>query len=298
MPTKLYIDGIIYSLQKKGGISILFNELIKRLPVNYCTIGIEDNININFNNQLVNNYKHRLLERLRPAISNTKCDIFHSTYYRIPYIRHKFNILTVHDFVNEKYNKGFRKSIHSYQKSKAINAADLIICVSNNTRRDLINMYGSSFYEKTTVIYNGVSNDFNANNTISCSNQILFVGNRGGYKNFKSLLIAMSVLTNYRLVCVGGGEFTKDELILINKFSIDRCDNLGYISNLELNQEYNKSFCLVYPSFLRRFWDSDFRIDESRLSCNCSKFIFNTRSYRRSCNFNEPRYTRRNYTLS
>ena len=46
MSTKLYIDGIIYSLQKEGGISILFNELIKRLPINYSTIGLENNVNI------------------------------------------------------------------------------------------------------------------------------------------------------------------------------------------------------------------------------------------------------------
>ena len=166
MSPKLYIDGIIYSLQKKGGITILFNELINRLPKNYCTVGIEDSINISFNNQLVHNYKHRLLERLMPAVSNTKCDIFHSTYYRTPQKKHKYNILTVHDFVNEKYNKGFRKTIHSYQKSKAINAADLIICVSKSTKIDLINMYGSSFDEKTVVIYNGVSHDFNLNDNI------------------------------------------------------------------------------------------------------------------------------------
>ena len=57
MTTKLYIDGIIYSLQKKGGISILFNEIITRLPKNFSTIGIEENINIEYLDALDNQHK-------------------------------------------------------------------------------------------------------------------------------------------------------------------------------------------------------------------------------------------------
>lgn len=186
----IFYDGIIYSLQGGGGISVLFNELVSRLPQHLY--------------YLKRYGKVRYLERYRRVPLRFPVDIFHSTYYRLPYNGRCAVVTTVHDFTYEKFSSGIKKYAHSLQKKNAVMQSDLLLCVSNSTKADLLEFYGKDLDSKIRVVHNGVSHDY-------CflgrgfNHEVLFVGTRQGYKNFISVVKALSFIKDLTLVCVGGG---------------------------------------------------------------------------------------------
>jgi mannosyltransferase len=250
---KLYIDGIIYSLQKHGGISTVFNELITRLPFDFYNLILYNNNNFK-HNQSTNNliYKQRTLERYRQISINSEYKLFHSTYYRNPVQKNLKIIQTVHDFIYERFHNGIKRRVHVLQKSNAIKNADIIICVSNNTKIDLLNYYGANLENKCKVIHNAASTDFFQLNYDCNKSQVLYIGNRSGYKNFKSLVLALKNLLELNLVIVGSS-LTKDDLFFLHKYLPKRFTYLGHLTNEELNIQYNISLCLVYPSLYEGF---------------------------------------------
>ncbi len=235
----VFYDGIIYSLQSGGGISVLFNELISRMPVGSYELNL--------------NAGSKYLARYRSVQASAGFDIFHSTYYRLPTKKKCEIVTTVHDYTYERYSTGLKKSVHSWQKNKAIRAADKIICVSESTRRDLLEFTGHQNEQDVVVVHNGVSSEYFPIQDRVLLDQILFVGARGGYKNFLNTVHAIAATTDMTLLCVGGGPFTDAELNVLNKSLPDRFSHAGYITNKQLNLEYNRSLCLVYPSLYEGF---------------------------------------------
>lgn len=259
---KIIIDGIIYSLQRYGGITVYFNELLARLSqsddnIELVTFGAELGIPIDSPRIQHKNVTARLLERYRDFDfmgSGSKDNIFHSSYYRLPSAKSVPSVVTVHDFVYERSARGLRRWIHSYHKFAAIRAAQAVICVSQSTLDDLHEFVGVRHNQSVYVIHNGVSDIFRP---ITCEAIykpfVLYVGQRNGYKNFKSLLRCMSLLPELELRCVGGGLFTKDELLSMDDGVRQRIHNEGFVSDLKLNILYNQAACLVYPSSYEGF---------------------------------------------
>lgn len=253
----LHIDGIIYSLQRYGGITVCFNELISRLKKNTADfeIGLHNDL-MNKDiliepNILIRN--KRLLEARRPAIvDNKSVTVFHSTYYRVPNNRIPF-VTTVHDFTYEKYIKGYRACLHSRLKSKAIHSADAIVCVSESTKLDMLNFMPGLDESKVSVIYNGVSNDYYSISNSDIGSDVLFVGSRASYKNFDLAVKAVARVSGLSLVVVGGGDLTPSEVRLLNEKLPSRYMKLGFLSNAELNLLYNSAFCLIHPSSYEGF---------------------------------------------
>ncbi len=232
-------DGIIYRLQRGGGISVLFNELISRLPKSEYSLVIPE--------------LKGWFERYRDPRAGDGFDVFHSTYYRLPRDHVGAVVTTVHDFTYERYFYGVQRWVHSWQKNRAIAGSDRIICVSESTKKDLLEFCGAKYESKIVVIANGVSADYRSIPDSPVCDQVLFVGARVGYKNFLATVQALSEFNDLQLVCVGGGGFTSDELRLLDAKIPGRYRHAGFLSNLELNEEYNKSLCLVYPSLYEGF---------------------------------------------
>ena len=67
--------------------------------------------------------------------------IFHSSYYRISLQKDVINVTTVYDFIYEKFRFGLAKYIHFFQKKIAIKHSDAIICISQSTKNDLIELF-------------------------------------------------------------------------------------------------------------------------------------------------------------
>ena len=119
-------------------------------------------------------------------------DIVHETYffsYRLG-PRNARRVLTIHDMIHEKFPSNFPYGDKTARhKARAAARADHIICVSESTRDDAIEILGLS-PDRLSVIHHGF--DLMAVPAIGRQEKgspvdgpfLLYVGNRHGYKNF------------------------------------------------------------------------------------------------------------------
>jgi mannosyltransferase len=181
-------------------------------------------------------------------------NVFHSSYYRLPSQRNLPTVLTVYDFIYERFQYGPRQWVHSAQKNSAIRSAQSIICISESTKDDLLSYIGETPGQSIHVIHCGVSDVFrNIFLDPSAVPYVLFVGQRRGYKNFRLVLEAMSYLPEMELHCVGGGKLHHDELVGVKDSVLQRVKHHGFVTDDELNVLYNRAVCLAYPSSYEGF---------------------------------------------
>lgn len=268
----IHIDGIIFSLQAQGGISVYFRELMSRLQRNGTPthLSLETPLKAALTPALarpvanagfsVSVHPARRLERYRDARvapSGRATTVFHSSYYRRPQARSLPTVVTVHDFAYERCLSGPRRWVHSAQKYAAIRSAQAVICISEATRDDLLDLVGLRADQQLHVIYNGVGEQFRplaaAAQGDKAARFVLFVGMRGRYKNFSLLLQAMGHCPELELHCVGGGAIAPDELRGVSADVARRVRHLGPVSDERLNALYNQAACLAYPSAYEGF---------------------------------------------
>lgn len=262
-------DNIVFSLQKAGGISVVWYELLSRIKKNddFCCRFIDYHGDNMFRDGLdlgdATDYrKGNMLPILRylPVRQRGKTPfIFHSSYYRICKNPCAINITTVHDFTYEYYRSGLARQLHSRQKFQAIRHSEAIVCVSENTKKDLLKLLPEIDERKIHVIYNAVSEDYYVDECLDTKNlpfnsgsYVVFIGSRAGYKNF-DFLVRSIAKTNVNLVTVGT-PLSNDEENLVSKYiPAKRFKYMGYLSNQELNIIYNHALALAYPSSYEGF---------------------------------------------
>jgi mannosyltransferase len=256
----LALDGIVFSLQRHGGISVYFRQLMSRLSRD----GIDTDLTwhepalqdrpVESQSLRVHPQPQRRFERYRRCLTPAKAAVFHSTYYRKPVVKGLPTVVTVHDFAYERCNSGPRLWVHSAQKNAAIRAAQTVICISEATRQDLLEFVGEVPGQVVHVIHNGVADDFKPVSAAPAEKPfMLFVGQRGGYKNFKLALDTLALIPDLDLHCVGGGEMAARELASLPSSVCHRVHHLGTVSDRELNLLYNQAVCLFYPSIYEGF---------------------------------------------
>lgn len=274
---KILYDHQIFSTQKYGGISRYFYELMNEFNAN-------EDIDYRLNLLVSNNYyisnlddinpfeffsdtgfkgKNRLISWLNQKQFNLthsrgNYDVFHPTYYTPKFldkIGNKPFVLTVHDMIHEKFSEQFAKNDYTSPNKKIlVERASRIITVSQNTKDDLVDMWGVEA-DKIDVIYLGNSMKMPTDNTGALktpAEYILFVGNRNGYKNFDGLTEAVAPLIKQNeelfIICAGGGNFKPSELDDFKKLGIE--DNvLQYSLNDDsLAHLYMNAKMYVFPS--------------------------------------------------
>jgi len=214
----LLFDGIVFTLQETGGISVLFSEIISRMPAaSYELIGFRKTPPTAIVGATYSYYRPRPFERYRRARTTRAFQVFHSTYYRLPKSTRPKVVTTVYDFVYERFAPVHRRVVHTLQKQHAIAGSDRIICISENTRRDLLEFSGPSVADRTVVIPLAASDSFHPLSGEAVLPQVLFVGKRAGYKNFAAVVEALATLSDFTLLCVGGGPFDSAELDLLER---------------------------------------------------------------------------------
>lgn len=210
-------DNIIFSLQRFGGISVVWNELLQRAQADK-----ELNLTeLDYRNERL----YRRLERYRiPDYMAEKPSVFHSSYFRVLPQAGVHNVTTVHDLTYHFYRKGLPKAVHLWEEARALKHSEAIICISENTKRDLLTFYPWVKEEMIHVIYNGVSDDFYPIKNIEKKGYLLFIGNSSvSYKRYD---IAQEVAKRTGLELVAARNVTSEEL----------------------NKLYNEALCLLYPS--------------------------------------------------
>lgn len=242
-------------MQKYGGVSRYFNELITRL-----------NKKKNIETIKLYGFKGKL-SRMNSIMLGynylkNKFNIYHPTYYSFSIKKKNYykTIITVFDMIHELYLKdveNFKADI--LMKKQSILNSDHIICISNNTKEDLKKIYRIND-DKISVIYLGspaigksfVKKDYKIPNKPF----ILYVGKRSDYKNFNILLqtyVDLNIYNDFNLICFGGGEFSVQELIEFEKFKIDNFIYYREGSDELLQYYYENAFVFVYPSLYEGF---------------------------------------------
>ena len=271
----LLLDNIIFSLQKTGGISVYWSQLLQGLlqsePEMRC-IERPDAIRNNLHRRHLRLPTERclpdpnrlplLLARYLPCRTPAPVGaIFHSSYYRTaPGL---LNIVTVHDFTYERMGSGFRRAVHRLQKARALRQAHRIICISESTRQDLVRYYPDLDSPRAVVIPQAAAAHFTP---LSDEQRqlpeiqlppwgrfILYVGDRSPYKQFPAAVEAVACLDGAGLVAVGGREPDPAEQRLLAAKLPGRFLYLHRPDDLLLNRLYNNAFCLLYPSAYEGF---------------------------------------------
>lgn len=259
---KLVLDGIIASLQKSGGISVYFRELLQHLDgVNQeAALLLEQPTHQDYpfladGCVRVTRRQSRLIERYRPCrLAPDLGGVFFSSYYRLPASNQMRTVVVVHDFIYELFRTGPGRWVHVQQKHAAIKAADAIICISEATRQDLLQWVGVRPNQVVHVIHNGVSEIFRPTHVSRPERPfMLYVGARAGYKNFRLAVAALDFLPDLELHCVGGGALTTSELNGISDARRSRVKHRGLVTDDQLNILYNQAVSLVYPSSYEGF---------------------------------------------
>jgi len=199
---------------------------------------------------------------MRCLLARFDPDVVHETYYSTRRLapRKSRIVLTIFDMIHEKFSQEFPPPDQtSHAKAVAAARADHIICISRNTQRDVIDILGVP-QEKTSVVYLGGSLNMRADRmTLRLEKPfLLYVGHRGGYKNFARLLRAYARSPLLRreclLICFGGGEFTHEELRLISEHNV-QTENVRHMSGSDdlLATLYASAAAFVYPSLHEGF---------------------------------------------
>jgi glycosyltransferase involved in cell wall biosynthesis len=152
------------------------------------------------------------------------------------------------------------KGEHTELKRKAIFAAARLICVSENTKKDLLNWY-SIPENKIAVIHQAAGIDASLSHgdePVPSYPYYLYVGSRdASYKNFDTLLLALakvaSINPDIRL-CVVGYPFDAIEIRRIAELQLSDCIELYTgTSDSHLAKLYRCSIAFVYPSLYEGF---------------------------------------------
>ena len=208
-------------------------------------------------NPLINSLLEPLILKLQQP------SILHYTYYS-PIYKQSFGakvVLTVFDMIHELHPQFFRSTDSTIaRKLEAIRAADHIIAISESTKRDLLKYYKLPD-DKVSVVYLASSLA-----TISTNQKlpkiskpyILYIGDRGGYKNFSKLLKAYAtsqfLSDSFDLICIGGHPLSKSELGYIAS-NLTRNDSVTRIScdDSLLSAYLTNASLLCYPSIYEGF---------------------------------------------
>lgn len=281
MIMKIVYDHQIFAIQEYGGISRYFYELASRIA---CYEGCEVCVHAPFyvNRYIKNNDIFKVIGVYVPRIPRTGRalmrmndlfgrlfppkdlpDIVHETYHSryVATPAKSRTVITVYDMIHEKYKDMAPASESTSQnKASAVKRADRIICISVNTKKDLIHYFNVN-PDKISVIYLGYSlNRMLSPQKLNIGDApyILYVGQRYAYKNFHRLLQAYSLsqrLTKaFKIVCFGGAGFSKDELHLMEKLHL-KPENIMHLSGSDdiLSVLYSNAALFVFPSLCEGF---------------------------------------------
>jgi glycosyltransferase involved in cell wall biosynthesis len=278
---RVWIDGIIFALQRHGGISRCWTSLLQRLATHEeidlllhwpkgCVLpstlsALSDRCRTQQSlrtHGIAGVYRRLQMRWMRPQF-------FHSTYYTLPATKHTPTVVTVHDFIDEKFAAMRPCGEHFLQlKRRTIESADAIIAVSQ-TVMDQIETYCAPKARLRAVIHHAVDTPFK--HAADADSVAMFrrrwnlqrpfwlhVGQRNHYKNFQTLLDAWlrtARQTEMDLVVIGGtpGAAAQYGETLEHAGLTDRFHGIDSIDDLELSAAYTAATAMVYPSIEEGF---------------------------------------------
>lgn len=280
---KVFFDHQIFCLQSYGGPSRYYVELVNELKKIEKNIVVSAPFNINehlkevekkyvlgnkvfFSNKIDKSYRlkknflkfNNFLNYF--IIKYYDPEIIHFTYFDDLISKNKKikKIVTVYDLIHELFHKDYGKDNNNLPKKNILDACDKIICISENTKKDLIDIYKIN-EDKIHVTYLSANlNKIKFSKNLFDFPYISYIGSRWKYKNFKNFLIMISknqlFFKDYKFIFFGGGNLNIEEKKLINELGINP-NSLIFLSGDDkfLNTLLFYSELMIYPSLYEGF---------------------------------------------
>lgn len=187
-------------------------------------------------------------------------DIFHPTFFDDYYLDHlngKPYVLTVHDMIIELYPEFINSPGFIKRKKKLVDNAAHIIAVSENTKCDIVNVFGTSA-DKISVTYHASSLVDGGGKPENLPNKyLLYVGDRRlGYKNFKFFIAAIQpILLENKELCIvcTGDRFTTEENNYFKALGIQDQLKIIFVDDTQMFGLYKSAEMFIYPSYYEGF---------------------------------------------
>jgi len=256
----LDLDCIIFGLQRFGGISSYWAKLVEHVscsPHLSCELTLPRMVMYrDFDEawtQSASVSHERLTARVSrylPARVSDDARIFHTSYYRLPERHVDRYVVSAYDFTYERYRTGLARLAHTTQKLASIRRADAVLCISDSTRRDIIEFCPAIDHTRLHVVHLGVDRDAFFPDRASPSgpeNSVLFVGQRGGYKRFDLAVEALRRSPRLSLGIVGP-PLVPGERAILQRALGSRWVEHGPVSTPQLRRLYSSAFAFVFPS--------------------------------------------------
>jgi glycosyltransferase involved in cell wall biosynthesis len=264
---KILFDNEIFHLQKYGGVSRYFSEIIKGINTNNFAQAYLPSFystNAYLPKTFLNTFEaikpiHNLLQRTNSFFNSlalrSKYDLVHLTHYNshsASLLKKKPFVITIHDMTPEVHGTfDPAKKELAYQSAK-------VIAVSHHTKKDILKFYDLD-PNKIQVVHHGCSlQDIEAipHPNLRFTNFILYLGSRGEIKNFTRFVTAAANTiknTNIGVVCSGGPSFDHKEKQLFADLGIEEKIKHLTVSDKNLKYLYENALCFVFPSLYEGF---------------------------------------------
>lgn len=203
-----------------------------------------------------------------------KCDIFHTSDWTQPPVLKAKTITTIHDltpFTNPEWHHKKVISAHKNKMFWAVKKCFSFICVSENTKKDLISLFPKIDQKKITVIYEAAENKYDKFLKLPKNIQdkkkesikkqygldkfVLVQGTREPRKNLVRLIEAFNIFkqknpnNKTELAITGKYGWGKD----INHLKNPSIKILGFIPEKNMVALHASAICLAYPSLYEGF---------------------------------------------
>jgi glycosyltransferase involved in cell wall biosynthesis len=268
-------DHQIFSYQRFGGVSRYITELAARIPIvapvdTWIVAPLHINATLaaspsrklgiakefNFPHaQAARAVVNRSLSYL--AMRAIRPSLVHWTYFNPgPLPRSAVSVVTVYDMVHELFPDEFNPRDSTRENKRlAVARAEHVICISHNTKADLIKLLGVPG-DKISVTHLGYSNVFKLaedENVAENGNYVLYVGQRNRYKGFNDAIRAFAssnrLKRDFTFVAFGGAPFQAAELDLFRSLGLGERSVRHMVGNDEaLARLYRSARLFVYPS--------------------------------------------------
>jgi glycosyltransferase involved in cell wall biosynthesis len=273
---RVSFDGQTFVIQRYGGISRYFSDLYQGLcqrPEVEAGLLFKRHQNAYLFEQGIGSDLHpvvamcyiKALAKGNFGLPLTRLhDIHHSTYYLGRPKKGNSNaklVSTLYDMIPELHPGYFKGNPH-VNKLNWFTASDLIISISDSAAADLAYFQpGLASRIRRIHLYSGFSSESPQSKPSALLNRdspyLLFVGQRGGYKNAPMLLRAFAASEPSRhglqIIFAGGGSLRQEELVAISRLGITDYVQQIPINDAELWYLYQNAEAVLVPSIAEGF---------------------------------------------
>lgn len=269
------LDGAAFTNGYQKGIARYVTELVRH-TTDACTLVLDsparaslpERAKILYRPERFATARHDLITRawrkLGRTFFPTRVDqraVWHSCYFATAPHPGMPTVVTVHDLIAEVYPHHHGNAEHEVAMRRAVIArAAAIIAVSQATADDFTRVY-PELAARVEVIHHGADHLRRPSHPAATTADpatpfVMFVGNRGGYKNWLSVLDALATRgwpPGVGLTTVGPPLGEAEMAAIRYRGLCDRVRHLGTIDDAHLSAAYARAAVFVFPSLMEGF---------------------------------------------